>query len=78
MQFTELVDAGLEPDMRSSINSLLELKMNTPEMGKGKRIDSLNHYTAQNLTSLKIQIDALPHEHKADWDKMNALFMEIV
>lgn len=78
MLFTELVDAELEPDMRSSIDSLLELKMNTPEMGKGKRIDSLNDYIAQNLTSLKIQIDALPHEHKADWEKLNTLFMAIV
>ncbi len=52
--------------MKETVGRLLELKMNTPEMGKGKRIDLLNDYIKRNLILLKTQIDALLREHKAD------------
>ncbi len=66
MLFTELADTELDADMKETVDRLLELKMNTPEMGKGKRIDLLNDYIRRNLILLKTQIDALLREHKAD------------
>ena len=78
MLFTELADAELEADMKPIIDNLLRLKMNTPEMGEGKRIDKLNEYIDGNLVSLKAAIDALPREHKADWSKLNELFLSVV
>lgn len=78
MLFTELADTELDADIKETVNRLLELKMNTPEMEKGKRIDLLNDYIRRNLMLLKTQIDALPHEHKADWKQLNRLFLDIV
>ena len=74
MLFTELADAVLEADMKPIINELLREKMQTPEMGEGKRIDRLNKYIDENLIILKEIIDAMPQEHKADWGKLNELF----
>lgn len=76
--FTELAQAELEPDMKPIIDDLLRLKINTPEMGEGKRIDKLNEYIDENLVSLKVTIDVLPREHKADWNRLNELFLKTV
>ncbi len=78
MLFSTLVEQTLERDMKQVIEELLTLKMNTPEMGEGRRIDVLNDYIDVNLESLKKVIDALPHEHKADWEKLNRLFLSVL
>jgi len=78
MLFSELMEAELEPDIRPIIEDLLLLKMNTPEMGESRRIDKLNDYIDENLVSLKAAIDALPTERKAEWHKLNELFLSVV
>jgi len=78
MLFSELVEAVLETNMRPIIDDLLQMKMITPEMGKGPRIDKLNAYVDQNLASLKTEIDALPHERKVGWIRLNELFLSVV
>ena len=78
MLFSELVEAVLEAEMYPTIARLLEQKANTPEMGTGKRIDKLNDYIDANLISLKATIDAMPGEHKADWNRLNELFLSII
>ena len=78
MLFTDLADSVLEADMRPIIDDLLELKKTTPEMGEGVRIDKLNEYIDENLVSLKTAIDALPADHKADWGRLNELFLSVV
>ena len=78
MLFSELTKAMLEPDLKPVVDDLLALKMNMPEMGEGKRIEKLNEYIDENLFSLKAIIDALPKEHKADWDRLNELFLSVV
>ena len=78
MLFAELAKTMLEPDMKPIVADLLRLKMNTPEMGEGKRIDKLNEYIDTNLVSLKAAINALPQEHKADWGRLDELFLMII
>lgn len=78
MLFTELVKAELKADMKPIIDDLLRIKMNTPEMGEGKRIDKLNEYIETNLVLLKDTIDAMPQEYKANWSRLNELFLSIV
>jgi len=78
MLFSELVESELETEMRPIISRLLEQKANTPEMGEDKRIDELNDYIDKNLVSLKVTIDALPREHKADWSRLNELFLSVM
>ena len=78
MLFTDLVETVLETDMKPIIYDLLKVKMNTQEVGEGKRINRLNEYIDENLISLKETIDALPSEHKADWNRLNELFLSII
>ena len=78
MLFTDLVETELETDMKPIIYDLLNVKMNTPEVGEGKRIDRLNEYIDENLISLKETIDAMPREHKEDWNRLNELFLHVV
>ena len=78
MLFSELVEAELEEEMRPIISNLLEQKANTSEMGEGERIDELNDYIEINLASLKATVDIMPKERKADWHKLNELFLELV
>jgi len=77
MLFSELVEAELEADMKPIIHDLLIVKMNTPEVGEGKRIDRLNEYIEENMISLKTAIDAMPREDRRDWDRLNELFLAI-
>lgn len=78
MLFTELAESELEPDMKGIIENLLNMKINTPEIGEGKRIVRLNEYIENNLTLLKTTIDSMPREHKANWDTLDKLFLSIV
>jgi len=75
MLFTELADAVLEAEMKPIIDDLLRLKMCTPEMGEGARIAPLNDYIDKSLVSLKGLVEDLPNAHKADWNRLNELFL---
>ena len=77
MLFSQLIEAELEADMIPIVDELLQLKMKTPELGEGKRIDKLNEFIEANFISLKNAIDTLPEEHKADWGKLNELFFQV-
>ena len=78
MLFTELVEAELEAEMRPIIYDLMNIKMNTPEIANGKRIDRLNEYIDESLMSLKRAIDAMPREHKEDWNRLDDLFLSAI
>ena len=75
MLFTELAEAVLEPEMKPIIDELLHMKMRTPELGVGRRIDRLNEYIDKNLILIKEAIDTMPQAHRADWGRLNALFL---
>jgi len=78
MLFTDLIESELETDMKSIVYDLLKLKMNTPEVGEGKRIDRLNEYIEENLISIKEMTDMMPREYNPDWSKLNELFLTII
>ncbi|MCL2489092.1 MAG: nucleotidyltransferase domain-containing protein [Oscillospiraceae bacterium] len=78
MLFSELVEAVLEPEMKPVVDGLLRMKMNTPEIGEGRRIDRLNDYIEENLVSLKAMIEEMPEAPKTGWGRLNALFLGAV
>ncbi|MDL2220104.1 nucleotidyltransferase domain-containing protein [Eubacteriales bacterium OttesenSCG-928-N14] len=78
MLFAELADAVLQTELKPVVDHLLHQKMQTPELGEGKRIDELNDYIENNLVALKAAIDTLPSAHQADWGKLNALFLAVI
>jgi len=48
------------------------------EIEKGKRIDTLNHYIKTELINLKEYIKLLQDDRKAEWDKLDSLFLKIL
>jgi predicted nucleotidyltransferase len=78
MLFSELMETELEAEMIPVVNDLLDLKMNTPEVGEGKRIDKLNDYIDFQLSEIQHKIDSMSNEREADWQKLNDVFLRLV
>ena len=68
--------AELEESLIPSVEKLLDLKMNAPEIKEIPRADEINSYLDRTIEELKVEIAAFPAEHRADWDPLNQLFLE--
>src|SRR4051794_3304813 len=75
MLFSELMEAELEASMKPIMEDLLKVKMETPEVGEGKRIDVINQYIESNLAELKRIIDLQENDNKRSWNRLNELFL---
>jgi len=75
--FSKLLDTESDQKIQSDVNNLVSLKMQTPELGENGRIAQLDEYIELSLSSVKIGIDSLPSERKADWEGLNKLFITI-
>lgn len=78
MLFSELMEAELEEEMVPIFNNLLDVKINTPEAGEGKRIDKLNDYIDSEFLSIQKKIDSMSNEREVDWQKLNNIFLKLV
>lgn len=78
MLFSELADACLDEALVPAVNNLLRLKMETPEIGLGRRIDVINEYLDASIAEIEQQIQSLSGEEKASWEELNALFLKTV
>jgi len=78
MLFSELADACLDEALVSAVNNLLRLKMETPEIGLGPRIDVINEYLDASIAEIEQRIQSLSGEEKASWEELNALFLKTV
>ncbi len=78
MLFTDLAEACLDENLVPVVNELLRLKMETPEMGTGPRIDVLNNYLDASIEELERTIRDLPDAPPASWDMLNELFLGLL
>lgn len=78
MLFSELVESCLEPGLKPVVEDLVRLKMQTPEIGEGKRIDVLNEYIDRSIEEIDALIKALPEESKQGWEELDQVFRSIV
>lgn len=78
MLFSELAEACLNEALVPAVTNLLRLKMETPELGVGPRIDIINDYLDASIEEVDQLIQALPQDNKATWDELNLLFLKIV
>lgn len=78
MLFSQLMDRCLEDEMKPAVQELLRLKMETPEIGTGKRIDVLNSYIDENIEAIEKTIQALPTKKSPNWDRLNQLFLSLI
>ena len=77
MLFSELADACLDEDLVPAVSDLLRLKMETPEMGLGPRIDVINDYLDASIDEVDQLIQTLPGDERITWDELNHIFMDI-
>lgn len=78
MLFTDLVKSELPDDLSETVNQLLDLKMNSPEIKEIPRIDQLNRYLDAGIVSVKEQIEKLPDAPVQDWNELNELFFSVL
>lgn len=74
MLFRTLMDKYLDEAIRPDVEMLLELKINMPEIGEGKRIDAINVYIEQNIKEIEEIISTLPSGGNNEWDELNDVF----
>lgn len=78
MLFTTLMDKYLDEELKPDVERLLELKINSPEIGEGKRFDRVNDYLDRNIEEIEKYIAELPREEGHDWDELNAIFLSLL
>ena len=75
MRFEELMDSQLPDYLKETAKSLLDLKMNSPEVKDIPRIDILNGYLDESIDEVKALVEQYPREVVKDWDELNRLFL---
>ena len=78
MLFSELADACLDKALVPAVTDLLRLKMETPEIGLGPRIDVINDYLDASIEEIDQLIQAIPSDGMVTWDELNRLFLKTV
>lgn len=75
MLFSELLDAELPKELRETIDGLLEMKKNMPEMGLAPRIIQLDSFIESELENIKRAADE-EGTMQNDWTLLNRFFCE--
>ncbi len=78
MLFSELCRAELDSDLKPEIERLLDLKMNSPEVAEGRRIDKLNDYIERSIEQAERAVRSIPDGNKKEWKDLNRIFMELI
>lgn len=78
MLFRTLMDKYLDKSIKPDVETLLEMKIKTPELGEGKRFDRVNDYLEKNIKEIKDIIAKLPPEKVQDWDELNSIFLSLL
>lgn len=68
----------LPEELKSHVNRLFRKKMETPELGTGRRIDVLNEYIEKQLADIEKTVSALPDKEEISWERLNEAFLRIV
>ncbi len=78
MLFSELADSCLDKAIEPAVKELLRLKMTTPELGEGKRIDCINEYLDSSIEEISAILSTYPQEEPCEWEELNKLFLSLL
>ena len=78
MEFHVLVEKQLDKNIISDVKTLLNLKINSPEITTGKRFDRINNYLDKTIEEIEESIAQMPYEKDRSWDELNDLFLKIL
>ena len=73
--FDTLSKAMLPDSLRSPVDYLLDIKVNTPEKAEIKPIKDINDFLNQNITKLDGIMESLPQKENRSWDLLNEFFV---
>lgn len=76
--FQELVDNIAEENIKSVINELLRIKIESPETKMGNHITELDEYIKNNIQEIKKYADSIPCDKNKDWSSLNEIFLKCV
>lgn len=76
MRFSELMKAELPAELTGTVNQLLELKMNSPEVKMIPRISAINKYLDENILDITMKVKALEDSQVPDWHELNQMFLQ--
>lgn len=76
--FSRLMETELEDCIRPEVERLLELKLLTPESGKGKRLDVLNRYIKEKLEYYEKLLARKKDSREERWELLNGIFLKAV
>jgi predicted nucleotidyltransferase len=72
------MDKYLDEAVKPDVQTLLRLKMETPELGEGKRMDRINDYLDQSIEEIERIIEQLPPDELRSWESLNRIFLHAV
>ena len=75
MLFSTLVDVCLEKELVPVVNELLRVKMQTSELGLGKRLDVLNEYIDKSIALIEETLKNYPIGKLKTWEELNTIFL---
>ncbi len=78
MLFSTLMEKYLDEDIKPDVTRLLELKMNSPEIDTGSRIDRLNDYLDRTVVEIEGAISELPSDPNSSWTELNEMFLSLI
>ena len=73
----EIPYIALDEDLKPDVEKLLNMKINMPEIGEGKRFDRVNDYLNRNIEEIEGIIAGLPAEDARDWEELNEVFLSL-
>ena len=73
--FSELADALLPDTLRSSLDYLLDIKLNSPEKAEIKPIKDIDGFLEQSICKFDEILKSMPKEEYHSWDMLNEFFI---
>lgn len=78
MQFCKLMDKYLDASVAPDVERLLERKIQSPEVGEGNRLNTINAYIDRSIAEIEEQISSMPAAQSSGWDELNAIFLSLL
>lgn len=75
IRFYELMEEELPEGLKYDVVQLLNIKMNSPELGVIPRVDRINRYIEESIEAIRERIQSLEETSTFDWEELNDLFL---
>ena len=78
IEFGELRREELPEELNESVDYLLNIKVNNPEIKKIRPMIKINEFLEKEHVSLQLLADTVEDDRNKEWDDLNKLFISLV